>query len=32
VFERGVQSTVKRWKFQPVDSPQTIQRTFSFSP
>lgn len=32
VFERGVQNTVRRWRFQPIDSPQTIQRTFSFSP
>jgi protein TonB len=32
VFERTVQSTVKRWKYQPIDKPQTVTRTFSFSP
>jgi len=32
VFERGVQSTVRRWKYQPIDKPQTVTRTFSFSP
>lgn len=32
VFERGVQSTVRRWKYQPIDRPQTVTRTFSFSP
>ena len=29
-FERGVQSTVRRWKFQPVPAPTTIRRTFAF--
>ena len=32
VFERGVRSSVSRWKFQPIDAPQTITRTFSFKP
>jgi protein TonB len=31
VFERGVQSTVRRWRFQPVGSPQTVRRTFTFA-
>jgi len=29
-FERGVQSTVRRWKFQPIGTPTTIRRTFTF--
>jgi protein TonB len=32
VFERSVQSTLRRWKYQPTDKPQTVTRTFSFSP
>jgi protein TonB len=32
VFERSVQSTLKHWKYQPTDKPQTVTRTFSFSP
>jgi protein TonB len=31
VFERGVQATVRRWRFQPVSSPQTVRRTFTFA-
>jgi protein TonB len=31
VFERGVQNTVRRWRFQPVASPQTVRRTFTFA-
>lgn len=29
-FERGVQNTVKRWKFQPIAASTTIRRTFTF--
>lgn len=29
-FERGVQNTVRRWKFQPIAAPTTIRRTFTF--
>ena len=31
VFERNVQSTVRRWRFQPVDSAQNVTRTFTFA-
>jgi protein TonB len=31
VFERGVQATVRRWRFQPVSQPQTVRRTFTFA-
>lgn len=31
VFERNVQSTVRRWRYQPVDSAQNVTRTFTFS-
>jgi len=31
VFERGVQSTVRRWRFQPIANPQTVRRTFTFA-
>jgi protein TonB len=31
VFERGVQSTVRRWRFQPISSPQVVRRTFTFA-
>jgi periplasmic protein TonB len=31
VFERGVQATVRRWRFQPISSPQTVRRTFTFA-
>ena len=29
-FERAVRSAVSRWRFQPIDSPQTVTRTFTF--
>jgi protein TonB len=29
-FERGVQNTVRRWRFQPIAAPTTIRRTFTF--
>ncbi|MEO8161063.1 MAG: TonB family protein, partial [Arenimonas sp.] len=32
VFERGVTSTVGRWRFQPVDQPQPTTRTITFQP
>lgn len=32
VFERNVRSSVSRWRFQPIDAPQTLTRTFSFKP
>ncbi len=32
MFERNVQSTVRRWQFQPGGTPQTVTRTFTFSP
>lgn len=31
-FDRAVRSAVARWRFQPIDSPQTVTRTFSFKP
>ena len=31
VFERGVQNTVRRWRFQPIASPQVVRRTFNFA-
>ena len=31
IFERGVQNTVRRWRFQPVAAPQTVRRTFTFA-
>lgn len=31
VFERNVQSTVRRWRYQPVDSAQNVTRTFTFA-
>ena len=31
VFERNVQSTVRRWRYQPIDSAQNVTRTFTFS-
>ena len=30
VFDRVVRSAVSRWRFQPIDSPQTMTRTFTF--
>jgi protein TonB len=32
VFDRGVVQTVGRWRFQPVDSPQSASRTITFEP
>lgn len=32
VFDRNVRSSVSRWRFQPIDAPQTITRTFTFKP
>lgn len=32
MFERSVQSTVRRWQFQPGGASQTVTRTFTFSP
>jgi protein TonB len=29
-FERAVRSAVSRWRFQPIDAPQTVTRTFTF--
>ena len=31
VFERNVQSAVRRWKFQPIAGSQTVTRTFDFA-
>jgi len=31
VFERNVQSAVRRWKFEPLSGPQTVTRTFDFA-
>ncbi|KFN43813.1 hypothetical protein N789_07660 [Arenimonas oryziterrae DSM 21050 = YC6267] len=31
VFDRNVQAAVRRWKFQPVDQPQNVTRTFTFA-
>jgi len=31
VFERNVQSTVRRWRYQPVDAAQNVTRTFTFA-
>jgi protein TonB len=31
VFERNAQAAVRRWRFQPIASPQSVTRTFSFS-
>jgi periplasmic protein TonB len=30
VFDRGVQTTVKKWRYQPMDQSKTVRRTFSF--
>ena len=32
MFDRSVQSAVRRWRFQPVGAPQTVTRTFTFKP
>lgn len=31
VFERNVQSAVRRWRFQPIAGSQTVTRTFDFA-
>jgi protein TonB len=31
VFERNVQSAVRRWRFEPISGPQTVTRTFDFA-
>ncbi|MBP8080582.1 MAG: TonB family protein [Arenimonas sp.] len=31
VFERNVQSAVRRWQFEPISGPQTVTRTFDFA-
>ena len=31
VFDRGVQSTVRKWQFQPMDEPRTVRRNFNFN-
>ena len=31
VFERSVQSAVRRWKFQPISGSQNVTRTFNFA-
>lgn len=31
VFERNVQSAVRRWKFEPISGTQTVTRTFNFA-
>ncbi len=30
-FDRNVVSTVKRWKFAPLDEPMTVRRSFNFN-
>lgn len=32
VFDRSVQGAVRRWRFQPTESAQTVTRTFTFRP
>jgi protein TonB len=29
-FDRAVRAAVSRWRFQPIDAPQTVTRTFTF--
>lgn len=31
VFDRNVQTAVRRWKFQPISGTQTVTRTFNFA-
>ena len=31
VFERGVQATVRKWQYQPLDEPRTVRRNFNFN-
>jgi periplasmic protein TonB len=30
VFDRGVQATVRKWRYQPMDQSRNVRRTFSF--
>lgn len=30
-FDRGVQSTVRKWQFQPIDEARTVRRSFNFN-
>lgn len=30
-FDRGVQSTVRKWQFQPLDEPRNVRRNFNFN-
>lgn len=30
-FDRNVVTTVKRWKFAPLDEPMTVRRSFNFN-
>ena len=32
MFERSVQSAVRKWRFQPMPGPQNVTRTFEFAP
>jgi protein TonB len=32
VFDREALNAVKRWRFQPIDAPQTTRRTIAFDP
>lgn len=32
VFERSVQSALRRWEFQPISGSQNVTRTFNFAP
>ena len=31
VFDRGVQATVRKWQYQPLDEPRTVRRNFNFN-
>ena len=31
VFDRTVESTVGRWRFQPIDAPRDVTQTFTFA-
>lgn len=30
-FDRGVQNTVRKWQYQPLDEPRTVRRSFNFN-
>lgn len=30
-FDRGVQTTVRKWQFQPIDETRTVRRNFNFN-